>query len=375
METVNLLIKPASGLCNLRCRYCFYEDVSSLREQKSYGIMTEETTEALVKRIFEQPRNRISIGFQGGEPTIAGLDFFQRFTALADRYNTRHVPISWSIQTNGTLLNEEWARFFAQHRFLVGLSLDGPAAEHNALRVDPDGKGTFQRVMHAAAMLQSYGVEFNILCVVTGYTARHGRKLYQFFRSRGFDFLQFIPCLDPLEAERGSLKFSLTPEKYAIFLCDVFDCWFRDWLQGNYASVRLFDDYVHLLCGQPAGTCASSGACGQYFVVEADGGVYPCDFFVLDEWRMGSIRESSFEELAASEPALRFLKESHERNPDCADCPYQFICRGGCRRDRQEQADRANYYCPAFRRFFDYALPRLKQIAREELRAMRASGR
>lgn len=369
MDAVSLLIKPASGLCDMRCRYCFYEDVSDNRTQKSYGLMAPETAEILVRRLFERPRKHVSIAFQGGEPTLAGIEFYQRFTALVGEYNTRNSAVAYSIQTNGYCLDGEWAEFFAAHRFLVGISLDGPAKEHNGMRPDAAGRGTFGRVTRAIRLLETHGVEFNILCVVTGRTARHGRKLYEFFKREGFRYLQFIPCLDPLEGPRGGREYSLTPERYGTFLRDVFDCWYRDWAAGNYTSVRLLDDYVHILCGRAPGTCASSGACGQYFLIEADGGVYPCDFYVLDEWRMGDIREQSFEELAQSPRSKRFLEESHRIAPECMECQYRSVCRGGCRRDKIMEEGARNYFCPAFRSFFDYAMPRLRTVAREELRA------
>ena len=370
MESVSLLIKPASGLCNMRCKYCFYEDVSNNRKQKSYGMMSLETAEALVRRLFAQPRRQAVISFQGGEPTAAGLDFYRQFTELVRRYNKQGSKVSYSIQTNGCRLDNEWARFFAEHRFLVGISCDGPAKEHNEMRVDAAGRGTFHGVMRAIQLLEAHKVDFNILCVVTGFTARHGRKVYGFFRQKGFRYLQFIPCLDPLGEPRGGQRFSLTPEKYGTFLRDVFDCWYRDWAAGNYASVRLFDDYVHILCGRAPGTCSSSGVCGRYFLVEADGGVYPCDFFVLDEWRMGNIRERSFEELARSPQALRFLEESRRIALECTQCRYRPVCRGGCKRDKLAEEGNRNYFCSAFQSFFDYALPRLQQIAREERKAV-----
>lgn len=371
MDHVNLLIKPASGLCDMRCKYCFYEDVSGKREQKNYGMMSLETAEALVSRLFARPRRQVAIGFQGGEPTAIGLEFYRQFTELVRRYNTQNAGVSYSIQTNGYRLDDEWARFFAENRFLVGVSCDGPAKEHNELRVDAAGRGTFSGVMRTIRLLEAHKVEFNILCVVTGFTARHGRKVYEFFRQKNFRFLQFIPCLDPLEEPRGGQKFSLTPEKYGAFLRDLFDCWYRDWAAGNYTSIRLFDDYVHILCGRTPGTCSSSGICGRYFLIEADGGVYPCDFFVLDKWRMGNIRERSFEELAQAPQSRQFLEESRRTAAMCAGCRYYPVCRGGCKRDKMAEEENKNYYCSAFMSFFDYALPRLNLIARQESRASR----
>ena len=202
--------------------------------------------------------------------------------------------------------------------------------------------------------------------MVTGPAARRGQAVYQNLKRLGGRYLQFIPCLDPLEEERGGHPFSLTPERYGKFLCTVFDLWYQDWERGDYVSIRLFDDYVHLLAGQNAGTCATAGTCGRYFVVEGDGSVYPCDFFVLDQWRMGRLGEQTLAELAESETALRFCREGRGAPRECGDCQWLPLCNGGCRRDWIGM-DR-NYHCAALRTFFSYAYPRLRQMAELERR-------
>lgn len=366
MKQHTFLVKPASSLCGLRCRYCFYEDVAQCRETQSMGIMSRETAQNLLRAAAQaaQPGDVIQITFQGGEPTLAGLDFFRDFIAMEQELIPSEVTVNHSIQTNGMALTAEWAAFFQKNRFLVGLSLDGARDLHDALRVDAQGKGTWDRAVAALKLLDQAGVETNLLCVVTGPMARSPQKVYQSLNKLGNHPLQFIPCLDPLEAPRGSMPYSLSPQRYGRFLCGLFDCWFRDWQGGRYVSVRLFDDYLRILAGMPPSTCAASGACGSYLVVEGDGSLYPCDFFVLDEWYLGNINETTVAQAMGSPRSQEFLARGRTRPQACPACPYFAICRGGCPRDWTAFGPQGeNYYCPAFRQFFDYALPRLRQAA------------
>ena len=367
MRSVTFLIKPASSLCDMRCRYCFYHDISDIREVKSMGIMSEATAQALLQAAFAavEPGGFIQFTFQGGEPTLAGLDFFRNFVDLEAQFRTRNVTVGHSIQTNGLHLNEEWADFLKKNGFLVGISIDGSQAIHDAYRVDASGKGTWDRVTGALTLLERYDVETNILCVVSSAVAKNPQKVYASLRKLGHP-MQFIPCLDPLEAPRGSEKYSLKPDAYGRFLCALFDCWHRDWKAGNYISIRTFDDYLRILMRMPPSTCAAAGACGSYLVVEGDGSLYPCDFYVLDEWKIGNIRDMRVEEALSSPASVRFVMEGALRPEACKGCPYFPVCRGGCRRDWTEL--RKNYYCESFRNFFAYALPRLQEMARAAMR-------
>lgn len=369
MKRISFLIKPASSLCNLRCRYCFYADEAQNRRQVSMGVMEEETTEILLREAFAavDPRGALSFAFQGGEPTLAGLDFFRRFTARAREWKPAGVQIDFSIQTNGTLLDEEWARFFRDEDFLVGVSLDGFPDLHNLYRVDTGGKDTWNRAAKNASLLLKTGVRVNALCVVTAQCARSAQKAYQTLKKAGFDYIQFIACLDPIGEERGGRPWSLKPEAYGKFLCELFDLWYRDWEKGDYHSIRLFDDYIHLLLNDGAGACATCGQCGGYFVVEADGSVYPCDFFALDAWRVGNLGEESLSELAESETFRRFLAWGTEKPAECTACPWRKLCNGGCKNDWVQIADgNRNYYCQAFRMLFEYAGERMLRIAQAE---------
>ncbi len=372
MKQIHFLIKPASSLCNLRCRYCFYADVAENRAVANLGIMSAETAETLIRSAFDaaEPQSQVSFAFQGGEPTMAGLDYFRSFVALVDKYRPSRAEIHYSIQTNGLAIDDAWADFFRAHNFLVGVSVDGDKSLHNLNRVDPKGDGTYDRVAKTVALLQSRGVEVNLLCVVTGSCARHPRKVYTALKALGVRYLQFIPCLDPLEEKRGGRAFSLKPKDYGSFLCGLFDAWYQDWERGQYVSVRLFDDYVHLAMGLPAGTCATSGSCGSYFVAEGDGSLYPCDFYVLDEWNLGKVGETSLEALAGGDKVKAFLAGGEQKPHACQSCSWFHLCNGGCKRDwHQEDGVLNNYYCAAFQRFFDYAGDRLAHIARLETEA------
>lgn len=365
MPPCNLLIKPASSLCNMRCRYCFYADVSSRREVQNRGVMSEETLEILVRAALRYASGSCGFNFQGGEPTLAGLDFYRRLIELQNKYNVNRVEIFNAIQTNGYLIDDEWAKFLADNRFLVGLSLDGPAEIHDACRLDPAGKGTHTRVLRAAAALDRQGAEYNILCVVNNFVARHGRKVYNFFRQSGFRYLQFIPCLDPFDGDERH-DYSLTAERYAGFLKATFDLYYDDFCRGEYTSVRTFDNYVSMLAGRPPEACGMQGVCSSYFTVEGDGSVYPCDFYVLDRYRMGSVLEDSFAAMAGSEAAVRFVEESKPVDSSCQSCGYFPFCRGGCRRYREPFVDGRpglNKFCSAYREFFDHALPRMQRMA------------
>lgn len=375
MRSVDLLIKPASSRCDLRCRYCFYADEAAQREEACAGRMSDEAAETLLREAYgaADPRGAVSFAFQGGEPTLAGLPFFRRFVRRARALKPPGVALSFSIQTNGMLLDPDWAAFLRDERFLVGLSLDGCRELHNAQRPDTRGRATWNRAVQSAALLRAHGVPVNALCVVTGACARRPQKVYQTLKKLGFRFLQFIPCLDPLGAVRGGEPWSLSPEAYGRFLCQLFDLWYRDWAAGSYHSIRCFDDYIHLLLGEPGSSCAACGACGSYLVVESDLSVYPCDFFATDEWRLGRLGEASLSDLAASERSRAFFRAWADGPAECAACRWRPLCKGGCKRDWVRDASGFhNYYCPAFRMLLDHAFPAMQTIAQAEWRARRS---
>jgi len=368
MKALTLLIKPASGHCNLRCKYCFYADVTDSRTEKNYGMMRLDTLEKLMKSLFEEVTEFCLIGFQGGEPTLAGLDFFKSVVVLEKKYNVNRVKVDYTIQTNGLFINDEWASFFAENKFLVGLSVDAGVQIHDGFRVDANGNGTHQACLQAACLLEKYRVDFNILSVVTNKMASQPDKVWQFYREQNFKFLQFIPCLDPFDEEEVK-SYSLDAQTYGKFLCQIFDLWYEALRRDKYISIRTFDNYIHMLNGHQAEVCALRGVCTAYGLVESNGNVYPCDFYAIDEYLLGNIHTHSFEEMILGNVATAFTELSKEVDVACKGCKYFFICRGGCRRDREPRVDGSlslNRFCEAYKVFFSYALPRMEHIAKME---------
>ncbi|MCL2099097.1 MAG: radical SAM protein [Oscillospiraceae bacterium] len=361
--SLSLLIKPAAGLCNIRCGYCFYRDLSEPRENK---IMERETADKLIERAFESGAEHITFAFQGGEPTLAGLDFFEYFVSSANHKNTQKTKINYSIQTNGIIIDREYAEFFKKNNFLVGLSVDGTKETHDFFRTDAAGNGTFAKVIKCAELLRTAGVEYNILTVVTAQTAKHIKKIYNFYKKQRFFYLQFITCLEPL-AQPAPALYSLTPELYENFLFTLFDLWYADLFAGEYVSIRFFDNLVRAAAGEECELCGLSadGSCPGQFVTEFDGTVYPCDFYCTEKWRLGNVLTHSFEELNNSDTMQKFRESSNLNSKKCAECEVFGLCRGGCRRDREESVYNAageNKYCAALYKFLNYAKPKLINV-------------
>ncbi len=366
MTHLSVLIKPASSLCDLRCKYCFYADVADLRQVRSYGIMSADTAHILIERAVEAVNGsgNITFSFQGGEPLMTGFEFFTDFIAYTQQFIDRSngkLHVFYSLQTNGMRIDESWAELFSAHRFLIGLSIDGDETVHNRSRVDSGRQGTWTKAMKAAKLLQSRAVDFNILSVITAQNAKQPKRLWDFYQSNGFRFVQLIPCLAPLESPEFQADYSLTPQLYGDFLIRFFKIWTEQLQRGRYISVRLFDNLVRMASGQAPEQCGLLGDCAPQFVIEADGSVYPCDFYVLDEYRCGSVTESSFLTLRQSEPMKRFLTEGSRRLPQCLHCPFYTVCKGGCRRYRSLYFQKRNY-CP-YRAFLEHILPDLQTIA------------
>jgi len=365
MNSLSIMIKPSSSNCNIRCEYCFYRSISKKRIHESWGFMNFELLERIVQKALNESVDVCNFAFQGGEPTLVGIDFYKKLIEYEQKYNKKNIEINNAIQTNGLVVDEEWARFLAQNDFLVGISLDGPRKIHDLYRVDNQGEGTFQRVIEAIHLFDQYHVKYNILTVVTPQVARHIHKIYNFFKNKHFTYLQFIPCLDPLDEEPGGYHFSLTPEKYSYFLKTLFDLWYVDIMNDHIISIRYFDNLLQLLMGYPPEACGMLGHCNCQFIIEANGGVYPCDFYVLDKWYLGNIKDRSFSQLLNSSVAQQFVQSSIYIDPVCRECPWFSLCRGECRRWREPFINgmpRLNYLCPAYQEFFRYTIDRFNNI-------------
>lgn len=367
MPAASILIKPVSSRCNIDCRYCFYKKLTGKRAEADYGKMSLQTAEMLVKHATDYADGFVCFAFQGGEPTLAGLDFYREIVRLQKQYNTKGLEIQNTIQTNGTLIDEEWAEFLHENHFLVGLSLDGGRRVNDMYRVDYSGQGVYASIMRTVELFRRYNVDFNIVSVVTSLSAKKVPFIYHFYKEQGFDYIQFVPCLD----ENGEdLDYCLGAEEYGDFLNELFDLWYEDFMQGVRMDIRMFSNLAQMAAGYEPEECGMSGHCTTYFVVEGDGSVYPCDFYAVDEWRLGTVADS-FKSMYEGERSQCFMGCSGTLHEKCAACPYRALCRGGCRRWREPvSAEHAGLHClcAGYEKFFAHCqerIYRLGQLIRE----------
>lgn len=368
MPAVSVLMKPSSSMCNMSCDYCFYCDEAEKRSQKSFGFMSEQTLKNVIRRTILRAEGMISYAFQGGEPSLRRLDFFEKAVAFQKQYNKNHVQVHNAFQTNGFAIDEEWCRFFKEHHFLVGLSVDGTKEIHDSMRHTRTGGGTFDLVEHAARLMDDHDVEYNILTVVTPQIVQNISGVYRAYKKRGWNFQQYIACLDPLGGGHGTTPYSLTPELYGRFLIDLFELWSRDLQTGSQPYIRQFENYVGLAAGYMAEACDQRGVCGIQNVVEADGSVYPCDFYMLDEYRLGNFDEDRLDQIDARRKELGFIERSRQLGQDCKGCPHFRLCRGGCQRSRDWNASGGfyeNYFCSGYRMFFERCGEKIYEIAKK----------
>lgn len=366
MPALSIMIKPASSLCNMRCKYCFYHALSKDREMFSYGMMTDETAKNIITKALDFAAGEsVYFAFQGGEPTLRGLEFFETFVKTVKENNHKNSIVYYALQTNGTLIDEAWARFFKENNFLIGLSLDGDKSS-NRFRLDSERKETFSRVMETVRLFRIYEVEFNILTVATAATAKNIERIYRWMTDQDFRYLQFIPCLRPF-GDKSESELYMNVNEYGDYLIRLFNLYVKDYVRGKYTSVREMDNLVRQYLGERPEQCGISGHCSHQFVVEGDGSVFPCDFYCVDEWKLGNIADASFDKLAHSEKAVRFIKESFVLKAECSACRFFGLCRGGgCKRSR---ADRD--YCEAYKRFYSACLPLFRVFCSEKTQRKR----
>lgn len=360
---ISLLIKPASASCNIGCKYCFYKSTCSEREQQSYGIMSLDILEEIIKKAYAEAKSYCAFSFQGGEPTLAGLDFFKKVIEFEKKYNKKGLPTMNSIQTNGVLIDDNWAKFFAENNFLVGLSIDGPKELHDFNRINYDGSGTFDRVISAKKIFDKYKVEYNVLSVITTVTVDKTKELYKFYKNNNIDFVQLIPCLDEGFSQSVNNP-SLSPQQYAKFLKDIFDIWYADYKKGRQISIRLFENICAVILGYEAESCDMRGYCSIQNVIEANGDIYPCDFYVSDDRKLENIKNINIKDIIKQKNAINFVKERLVVNNKCKNCRYAALCKGGCKRYRSESSDEY-YFCDTFTEFYDYTIDRFIDICKD----------
>lgn len=365
MQPFTLLIKPSGSDCNLDCTYCFYKRRSSEIGQGRQR-MSDEVLERLVKDYMDLRFPMSGFAWQGGEPTLMGLDFFKRAVELQRRYGVAGQEVGNSIQTNAVLLDSApWCRFLHESRFLVGVSIDGPKELHDPYRLDLGGHGTWDCVMAAMGRMKEFGVEYNTLTLVNRLTADHPDEVFDFLVGLGMRYLQFIPCVEVHPQSGQVAGFSVTPKQYGDFLCRVFDRWTE--FGPDKLSIRDFDSLLSHCIGGRHTICTFDRQCSQYIVVEHQGDVFPCDFFVEPKWRLGSIFETPIDQLAACAEKKAFARMKTNLANKCLVCRHLAICRGGCLKDRapfdSNNYGRESYFCESYRQFFDYALPRCLHVA------------
>jgi uncharacterized protein len=361
MKHISVLIKPASSICNLRCKYCFYANVSSLREVRSFGKMKVDVAEKMIKNIFVdlEDGDELTLAFQGGEPTMAGLSYFRTITQLISEQRKR-VKVHYALQTNGTIINEKWCAFLKEHDFLVGLSIDGQPLYHDLNRVDSKGRGTFHRVMLTKQLFDAYEIEYNVLTVLTNPLAKEAKKVFRFLKEQHIEYVQFIPCLDDLDAIQKN-EHALTPKRFASFYHQLFACWLEELKSGHYISIKLFDDLMNLFVGRQVTACGILGNCQMQYVIEADGSVYPCDFYVLDDYRMGYIQEQTLRELFEQEISRDFLCEKPALQEKCQKCPFIQVCGGGCKRMKDAMYVDEQNFC-GYEQLLSEFVPKIDEI-------------
>lgn len=332
MKYFTTLIKPASSSCNMKCSYCFYADVAEHREIPNHGIMSRDIMETIITKTLEHctEETTITYAFQGGEPTLAGLSYYQHFIETVDTHKKDYHHIQYVLQTNALLLEDPWIEFLREHHFLVGVSLDGYIKNHDRVRRCSKDQGTYERVMRNTRKLQEASVEFNVLTVLTRDLSKHPKELYEFYQKNHLKYIQLIPCLPSLDPKKD--PYALTPKQFYHFYDEFFTLWYNSLRKGEYMSITLFDNLIPMFIGIPPQQCGYLGFCSNQFVIESDGSVYPCDFYVLDQYCIGNIKEQSIQELNTSTTVHNFLREKRDLCKLCSDCRYVKMCHGQCRR-------------------------------------------
>ncbi|HEY3443708.1 MAG TPA: anaerobic sulfatase maturase [Paludibaculum sp.] len=357
----SLLIKPASAVCNLDCTYCFYLD----READPYKelparLMTDDTLQRLVDSFLFYSYPASTFAFQGGEPTLAGLPYFTKLVEYQQKYGRNGQSVSNALQTNGVLLDKDWCQLFHTYNFLIGVSLDGPEEVNDLYRVNKGAQGTWRKVMQGIEVMQREKVEFNILCVLSQANVHKPKETYKYFRSLGIQYMQFIPLAE-FNADGSPMPFTITPEEYGRFMCEIFDLW---WPERRKVRVRFFDNLAEALAGQKPGSCTMHETCDSYVVVEYNGDVFPCDFFVEKDWKLGNVNLDSFPELARRQKRYSFAGKKTIAHPECQVCEYQAICHGGCPKTRHgphKQFGDLDYFCGAYKMMFAKAVGPLRK--------------
>jgi uncharacterized protein len=354
--------KTVSEACNLACDYCYYSRCYGRPEK--IDRIDDELLEKFIREYMKIKTGIVPFAWQGGEPLLAGLDFFERMVQLQVKYAPKNTVISNSIQTNGTLINEKWAAFFKKYNFLVGVSLDGPEEINDARRVTGSGKGSFNSIMQGIQYLKEEKVDFNILTVLHEDNIFKAKELMNFYQSEGFSHVQFIPCMDFQSQDINQPgKYLITPRQYGDFLCEAFDVWYNN--GEPQISVRFFDNILAVYLHQQAELCTQQQTCPKTIIFEQNGDAYPCDFFIHNQYKLGNIREESLESLINKELMEEFSSKKSALPAQCQSCEFLQLCHGGCPRNRIGENNElaVEYFCQSYKQLYRYAHERMLEVA------------
>lgn len=377
-----VMLKPAGAHCNLACKYCYYLEKNKLYPTAQRHLMSDEMLEQFTREYIEaQTMNQVLFTWHGGEPLLRSIDFYRKALSLQQKYaGSRRIDNV--IQTNGTLLTDEWCEFFAQNHWLVGISIDGPQPDHDHYRLTAAGKPSWQKVMQGIKLLKKHGVEWNAMAVVNAYNANHPLEFYRFFKENGCQFLQFTPIVERLTrhedgrtlaslADKNEIPLSeasVTPEQWGYFLCAIFDEWVRK--DVGKIFVEIFDCTLANWMGISPGICAYSKECGHAGVMEHNGDVYSCDHFVFPEYKLGNIRDHSLIDMLYGEQQQEFSRLKHSSLPrQCKECDMEFACHGECPKNRfmkDKYGDSGlNYLCPGYYHYYQHVAPYMDYMKQE----------
>lgn len=382
-----VMLKPAGAHCNLACKYCYYLEKNKLYPTAQRHLMSDEMLEQFTREYIEaQTMSQVLFTWHGGEPLLRSIDFYRKALSLQQKYAGGR-RIDNVIQTNGTLLTDEWCEFFAQNHWLVGISIDGPQPYHDHYRLTAAGKPSWKKVMQGIKLLKKHGVEWNAMAVVNAYNANHPLEFYRFFKENGCQFLQFTPIVERLTrhedgrtlaslADKDEISLSeasVAPEQWGYFLCAIFDEWVRK--DVGKIFVEIFDCTLANWMGISPGICAYSKECGHAGVMEHNGDVYSCDHFVFPEYKLGNIRDHSLIYMLYGEQQQEFSRLKHSSLPrQCKECDMEFACHGECPKNRfmkdQYGDSGLNYLCPGYYHYYQHVAPYMDYM-KQELMAQR----
>ena len=377
-----VMLKPAGAHCNLACKYCYYLEKNKLYPTAQRHLMSDEMLEQFTREYIEaQTMNQVLFTWHGGEPLLRSIDFYRKALSLQQKYAGGRC-IDNVIQTNGTLLTDEWCEFFAQNHWLVGISIDGPQPDHDHYRLTAAGKPSWKKVMQGIKLLKKHGVEWNAMAVVNAYNANHPLEFYRFFKENGCQFLQFTPIVERQTrhedgrtlaslADKDEISLSeasVAPEQWGYFLCAIFDEWVRK--DVGKIFVEIFDCTLANWMGISPGICAYSKECGHAGVMEHNGDVYSCDHFVFPEYKLGNIRDHSLIDMLYGEQQQEFSRLKHSSLPrQCKECDMEFACHGECPKNRfmkDKYGDSGlNYLCPGYYHYYQHVAPYMDYMKQE----------